>query len=71
MFPRHFIAVMQANGLSILGFEVWRKSHSGYDLDIETIWHSHGSDARWNFADALDFLGNVKPMDGDLFTIQF
>ena len=68
---RNFFAALNANGFAILGFEIWHKTDDGYAMDVEEIWTSHGSDARWNYADAANFLRINAPKEGDLVTIQF
>jgi hypothetical protein len=68
---RHLFDALHANGFTILGFEIWRSTPGGFELDVEGIWLSHGSDARWNHADAIGFLRIAAPGRDDLVTIQF
>jgi hypothetical protein len=68
---REFVDLLLANGVRLLGIEVWRRDGDLYRINGRETWYPIHESAQAIHADALQYFIDIKPSPDDVFAIQF
>jgi hypothetical protein len=68
---RVFLDMLLANGVPVLGIEIWRDSGNRLTIDGLETWYSEPGGFQSNHTSASQYVANVHVGANDLFAIQF